>query len=124
MFVSIEMAARKHALAAERDLFHQTLRMELRNLRVHFSYITQRYSRLPAPGPWLKLVMPLTNWWMRRGQRRRVTLPRAVLVALAGIQVYHNLAPLFRMLLTRWNKNRVRVSHRHTGPPTVTLTTM
>jgi len=90
---------RKRALAAESELFRQTLRWEWRNLRLRAAFNRQKYPRVPLPS-WLMVSMPLAGWWLRR-RPEGAGVARFARTALVALQLYKKLAPFAGLWLLR-----------------------
>ena len=105
LFEVKEFAARKRALAAENEVYRQTLTLEVRNLRLYSGALERRLA------PWRRLgvVLPFAGaaagfWWRRR---QKPSPPRMLGKVVAGWQIYRTLLPLLRPLAGRLLSRRV-----------------
>lgn len=113
------LAARKRALAAESELYRQTLRLELQNARLYGARIKSRFQLFKAARP-LLLALPVLGavWrWARRsaslhkprGWRRWFNL------GLSGWRAYRRISPVIgavSMMRSRSLRSR-NGDHRH-----------
>jgi hypothetical protein len=109
LFKVKEWEERKRALAAECDVYRQTLHLEVQNLRLYSHRTKRKFNRLMAPNPVLMLVMPLVSAYFKarfsRGQRRGKWWP-LVSGAVMTWQLYRKVGPLLRALLFRSNSSQ------------------
>ena len=98
-----ELRARKRMLVSESDIYRETLRLEVHNLRVYGAGLKRKFSALGALKPLLLVAAgmfgpPLGRSFVRR--RRRNWL-RPLLTSLLSWKVYRQVAPLVRAFMNR-----------------------
>jgi len=76
-----ELEVRKRALAAEAEVYRETLKMELQNLRLYGWRAKEKLTALRKPNALLMLAVPLLGLLLRR--RRSSWLRKAVLGGLS-----------------------------------------
>jgi hypothetical protein len=81
-----ELEAKKRALAEESDLYRQSLRFEVHNLRLHAAWSKRRLTTLTFSPLWA-LLPPLLNYFISK-KKRRSSKWRIFSTALAGWQLY------------------------------------
>src|SRR5438067_1581931 len=92
-----ELQARKAALAAESEVYRQTLRLELQNLRLCALRARKKVSFFGSSAPWLLLTAPLLRSWISSlFGRRRFGRARLLTRALMTWQMYRRLAPIWQ----------------------------
>src|ERR1051326_6384993 len=77
-----ELEAKKRALAEESDLYRQSLRFEVHNLRLHAAWSKRRLTTLTFSPLWA-LLPPLLNYFISK-KKRRSSKWRIFSPALAG----------------------------------------
>lgn len=105
LFQVKQLEVRKAALAAESEIYRQTLKLELQNIRLHSLQTKQRFSAL-ASHPLVRVVsLAATLWSSRlRGGLSGARSPRWLRLATSafiGWRTYRKLAPLLRGLFGR-----------------------
>ena len=93
-----DLSARKRALAAESEVYRQTLALEIQTLRVHGRRSVRRFTSL-ASGPLVEAVS-VAGFMLRgplgrfMGPRRRPVWVRMGTAALVGWRLYRRFGPL------------------------------
>ena len=97
-----ELEARKAALVAESEVYRQTLRLELQNLKLSALRARKKVTFFSSSAPWLLFTVPLVRSWIGSlFGRRRFGRARLVTTALLGWQMYRRLAPIWQQLFGR-----------------------
>lgn len=109
-----ELRERKRQLVAESDVYRETLRLEVQNLRLYSMRARQKWSSLRALNPLLMLGAalvgaPLGGAFVRRRKRNWL---RLLMTSLMGWQLYRQFAPLIQMFVGRMTSRQA-----HNGPP-------
>ena len=81
-----ELEEKKRALAEECDLYRQTLRLEVQNLRLQATWTKRRFTSFTGSPLWT-ILPPLLKLFSKR-QRRKSSKWRMISTALALWQVY------------------------------------
>jgi hypothetical protein len=102
-----DLAARKQALLAESEVYRQSLKLELQNVKLHGLRFRRKFGFLKVAKQLIFLLPVLRGVWVWRGSagapgektsaRRRGTLG----LLLTGWRVYRNLAPVIRGVVSR-----------------------
>jgi len=87
-----DLEARKRALAAESEVYRQTLKLEIQNLRLCGIRAKRKFSFFGALNPLLTLGGPLAGAML--GGKGRGPLFRCIKSAVVGWQLYRKLGPL------------------------------
>jgi hypothetical protein len=100
-----ELRARKQMLVAESDIYRETLRLEVHNLRVYGAGLKRKFSVFRAMNPLLLVAAgmmgaPLGRTLVRRRKRNWL---RLTLTSLLSWRVYRQLAPLLRPFIARFS---------------------
>jgi hypothetical protein len=85
-----DLAARKRALVAESDAYRQTLRFELRNLRLYGAQVRRKFSILALVNPLLSMGAPLAGSLFGKRQPKWLRMAKA---AFAGWHLFRRFAP-------------------------------
>jgi hypothetical protein len=98
-----ELRERKRQLVAESEVYRETLRLEVQNLRLYGLGLKEKLSALRAMNPLFVaaatlLGTPLGGVFARRRKRSWLRLG---LTSLVGWQVYRQVAPLLQLFLQR-----------------------
>ncbi len=96
-----ELRARKRRLVAESDIYRQTLRLEVHNLRVYQAGVRRKLSYFRALSPVLMMAAGLLRAPLgRRGvQRRPRSWLRLATRSLMSMRMYRQVLPLLQPLL-------------------------
>jgi hypothetical protein len=101
-----ELEEKRRALAAESDVYRQTIRLEIQNLRLHALHTKRKFSSLTTPNPLLMMILPFAkSFLMKRMFRRsknRFGLLRLAAGAFFGWKAYRKFAPLLGDLFSRF----------------------
>ena len=99
-----ELQARKAALVAESEVYRQTLRLELQNLRLSVLRARKRASFFGSSAPLLILTGPLLFRSLISSlfSSRRVGRMRLFTTALVGWQMYRRLSPILQTVFRVW----------------------
>jgi hypothetical protein len=100
-----ELEAKKRALVEESDLYRQTLRFEVHNLRLHAAWTKRKLTWLTFTPLW-SLLPPLLNSFVKK--KRRSSKWRLLSTALAGWQLYRKVSGFLPALFSRSRRARVR----------------
>src|SRR6266566_6873363 len=92
-----EFEAKKRALVAESEVYRETLKLELHNLRLYVSRTKQKLTSFTRPNLFLMLVAPLAGAFFRK--RRSSWLRRATMAFLSW-QVSNRLMPFLSGLFS------------------------
>lgn len=98
-----ELELRKRALAAESEIYRETLKLEFHNLRLYGASVKRRLSVFRAIGPIMLAVAPIAAMLVKRRTEARLGVFGK---ALRGWQLYRKFAPALGILLARWNTRR------------------
>ncbi len=94
------LAAKKRALVAESEVYRQTLRLELQNVRLYAARMQRRVDLLRSAKPLLALVPIIGAFAGLRFRAKRAGRPRGLRrwmrAALVGWRVYRNVAPVLK----------------------------
>jgi len=92
-----ELEAKKRALVAESEVYRETLKLELHNLRLYVSRTKQKLTSFTRPNPFLMLAAPLAGAFFRK--RRSSWLRRATMAFLSW-QLSNRLIPFLSGLFS------------------------
>src|SRR5947208_11062175 len=98
-----DLEAKKKALAAESELYRQTLNLELQNLRLYALRAKKRFASFGRFNPLMMLGLSLTGSMLRR----RFSWPRLAMTVLLSWQLYNRIAGLRDGLFSgrfKWRK--------------------
>jgi hypothetical protein len=84
------LEAKKKALVAESEVYRETLKLELQNLRIYGITTKRRLSSFSRPGHWMMLLMPLVGAFFKK---RQGPLLRRAVTALINWQLWSRLVP-------------------------------
>src|SRR5215475_13834823 len=90
------LEAKKKALVAESEVYRETLKLELQNVRLYGITTKRRLSNFARPGHWIMLLMPLVGTIFKK---RRGPLLRQAVTALINWQLWSRLVPFVSGLL-------------------------
>jgi len=105
------LEAKKRALAAESEVYRETLKLELQNLRLYGIRAKQNLTRFVRPHPLVMLLGPLLGTLFKR---RRKSLFRRAVTTLISWQVWNRLLPFLNGLLSQrpggkeWRRGEAR----------------
>ena len=91
------LEAKKRALVAESEVYRETLKLELQNLRLYGIRAKRKLTGFVRPHPVLMLLTPLLGALFKK---RRKSLLRRGLMTLISWQVWNRLLPLVNGLLS------------------------
>src|SRR6266853_1117161 len=92
-----ELEARKRALAAESEVYRETLKLEIHNLRLYVGRTKQKLTGFTRPNPLLMLLAPLAGAFFRK---RRGSWVRRATMAFLSWQVSNRLRPFLTGLFS------------------------
>ena len=92
-----ELEAKKRALVAESEVYRETLRLEVHNLRLYVSRTKQKLTGFTRPNPLLMLLAPLAGGFFRK---RRASWLRRAAMAFLSWQVSNRLLPFLSGLFS------------------------
>jgi len=104
-----DLQARKRALAAESEVYRQTLKLELQNLRLYGMSLKRKVTKARASSLALAAGAPLL--WALLFKRRRSKLGLAS-AAVTAWNLYRKFAPLFRGFFAQSEASGQRASAR------------
>jgi len=115
IFTIKELEARKQALAEECDLYRQTLRFEIHNLRLHATWMKRRASWLTLSPLW-PLILPLVKAFVKRKQKQQHSSKWGVFsTALVGWQLFQKISHFVPAIFSRSRRARLR-EEEHASP--------
>ena len=88
--------AKKRALVAESEVYRETLKLELQNLRLYGITAKRRLTSFTRARPLFLFLAPLLGTFLKR---RRGPLIRRAIMGLLSWQVWNRLLPLLSGLL-------------------------
>ena len=114
LFQVKELEARKRALAAESEVYRQSLRFELHNLDLNAVHARRRFFKATAFSPLIMLGMPAIGFFVRRmftrqspiENKQRSSLARFITKAAFGWRMYWKVAPFCRGVVRSLRKFR------------------
>ncbi len=106
LFQLKELEARKKALAAESEVYRQTLKLEARNFWLYGLSAKRKLTQPRFWNPWVLIGPALAGFWLRRRRKRRSSFQRIASGALLGWRLYRKFSPLCHQLFTRWTNRR------------------
>jgi hypothetical protein len=106
-----ELEAKKRALAEESELYRQTLRFEVHNLRLHAAWTKRRMTWLTFSPLWKLFPLFLNSFGKKK---RRSSKWRILSTALAGWQLYRKFSGFLPALFSR--SRRARVPDEESAP--------
>ena len=98
-----ELELKKKALAAESEVYRETLKLEVRNLGLYGNYLKVKATR--APLRLLKFVPAVAGLLWKR---RKPKTPTWATAAVIGWQVYNRVLPMCQSLFSRRERTRRR----------------
>src|SRR5689334_17614282 len=114
IFTIKELEVRKRALAEECDVYRQTLRFEIDNLRLHTTWVKRRASWLTLTPLW-PLIPPLIKAFLKRKQKQQRSSKFGLFsTALVGWQLYQKIARFIPAIFSR--SRRARLHDEVHGP--------
>jgi hypothetical protein len=102
-----ELEARKRALVEESDLYRQTLRFEIHNLRLQAIAMKRRATWLTLSPLW-PLIPPLLKAFFKKKERRASSRWRIFSTLLAGWQLYQKVIRFVPAIFSRGRRARLR----------------
>lgn len=98
-----ELHARKRLLVSQSDIYRETLRLEVYNLRVYGDGLKRRFSAFRAMSSLLLVAAGMRGAPLGRTRvpRRRRNWLRLALTSLLSWKVYRQVAPLLRAFTER-----------------------
>ena len=101
LFEVKELEARRQALAAESEIYRQTLRLEVQYLRLYAAGWKRTVRKWTFFNPLLLMLVPLARAFFSLRHRQRSRWQRLVPLLLLGWRVAQKLLPFFRSPATR-----------------------
>src|SRR5436309_3238961 len=86
-----DLESKKLALAAESEVYRQALKLELQNLRLYGMRAKKRFTSFGRFNPLLMLALSLGSSFLKR----RLSLPRLVMAAFVGWQLYQRISTVW-----------------------------
>jgi hypothetical protein len=111
IFTIKELEARKQALVQESDLYRQTLRFEIYNLRLHATSVKRRATWLTLSPLWPLLPTLIKAFVKRKQKPQRSSQWRLFSTALAGWQIYQKISRFIPAIFSRSRRARLRDEH-------------
>jgi hypothetical protein len=105
-----ELEARKRAVIEQSELYRQSLRFEIDNLRLHATSIRRKATWLTLTPLW-PLVPSLLTAFVKKRRPTSNTKFRWLSAALAGWQLYQKVARFMPGIFSRSRRARVRDEH-------------
>jgi len=102
-----DLQARKAALAAESELYRQTLRLEIQNLRFSVLRARKRVTLFRSSTPWFLLLIPLLRSSVGSFflGRRRFGRMRLISTGVLLWQMYRKVAPILQQLFANFRSH-------------------
>jgi hypothetical protein len=115
IFTIKELEAKKRALVHESDLYRQTLRFEIHNLRLHATSMKRRASWLTLSPLW-PLIPPLIKAFVKRKQKQQHSSKWSLFsTALVGWQLFQKISRFVPAIFSRSGRARLR-DEAHASP--------
>jgi hypothetical protein len=105
-----DLEARKRAVLEQSDLYRQSLRFEIDNLRLHATSIRRKATWLTLTPLW-PLVPQLLKAFVKKKSPNSNTKFRWLSAALAGWQLYQKVARFMPGIFSRGRRARLRDEH-------------
>ena len=99
-----ELEKRKKMLVAECEVYRQTLKLELHNLKISALRNKRRLTSFRPSNPLMTMLPMISVFFTAR--RRRFSWKQLTAAAFMGLQLYNRLAPLCRGLFVRETQDR------------------
>jgi len=112
LFKVKDIEARKRALLEESDLYRQSLRFEIDNLRLHTTWVKRRATWLTLTPLW-PLVLQLLKFFVKK--KRPNSKWRWFSSAMAGWQLYQKVARFVPGIFSRGRRARLRDGEHAAG---------
>src|SRR5882724_11508496 len=97
--------AKKQALIAESEVFRETLKLELHNLRLYGVRARQKFSNFGSPNKLLMLMAPFAGFILRR---KRSSFMRKVAMGLLSYQFTNRVLPFLSALFSPTKRSASR----------------
>jgi len=104
---------KKRALVAESEVFRETLKLELHNLKLYGARTRQKFSNFASPNKLLMLAAPFAGFLFRR---KRSSLMRRFAMGLLSYQFTNRLLPLLSVLFSADKRRRAASDAEETEP--------
>jgi hypothetical protein len=101
-----DLETKKRALVAESEVFRETLKLELHNLRLYGARTKQKFTSMGKPNRLLLLMAPFAGLLFRK---KKSSLMRRVAMGLLSYQVSNRIVPFLSALLST-NKRSAQTS--------------
>jgi len=92
-----DLESKKRALVAESEVFRETLKLELHNLRLYGARTKQKITNLGKPNRILMLMAPFAGMIFRR---KKSSLMRRLAMGLLSYQMSNRIVPFLSALLS------------------------
>jgi hypothetical protein len=112
LFKVKDIEARKRALLEESDLYRQSLRFEIDNLRLHTTWVKRRATWLTLTPLW-PLVPQLLKFFVKK--KRPTSKWRWFSSVMAGWQLYQKVARFVPGIFSRGRRARLRDGEHAAG---------
>jgi len=89
--------AKKRALVAESEVFRETMKLELHNLRIYGVRTRQKLNNFARPNKLLLLAAPFAGLLFRK---KRTSLTRRFVLSLLGYQLTNRFLPILSAMFT------------------------
>src|SRR6185369_6242961 len=107
-----ELEVRKRALAAQSEVYRETLKAEVANLRLHSAGFIHKVERIRRIGPWLMLAVPVAAPLLGLLGRKKPQAPKpsrlkgGIATGLMALRLYRKYGPLMRGLVAHFRNKR------------------
>jgi hypothetical protein len=102
-----DLEARKKLLVAESEVYRQTLRLDLQNLRLYGIRMQRRFATYAALRPLLMAAVPLAVSLFSRRDKERERRPASLLSrVMGGWRMFKSIQPLVASLLVQFAAGR------------------
>ena len=98
------LEARRKALAAEAEVYRQTMKLEIQNLRLYARQRKQQYTAISPRNPLFMIAAPLVTAFL--GRSRRGKKAKFFAIALFWFQTFKRFAPLLPGIIAAFKQRR------------------
>jgi hypothetical protein len=99
-----ELEARRKALAAEAEVYRQTLKLEIQNIRLYSQQMKRSYRSVSPRNPLFMVLAPLVTSLLGRTKPARKF--KFLSTVMMGYQMFNRFAPLLPAVIGAFKKGR------------------